>query len=1020
MRKVNLIYTMVWLFVLFSSLVIELSCSVEESWEPFKDTTSLIKEEDLAVIVLSTLDGSLIGIDKWTGDIRWKLSNEPAVKVPIDVKNAIMPMFLPDPKDGSLYMLGKNTNELKKLPFTIQQLVASSPCRSSDGIFYTGKKIDSWFQVNWKTGRKQSFVTFDQLEKTCPAAATDHVFIGRTEYSLIMHDSKKHGKHWNITFFDYAAQSIQGDQLANYELVHFSGSSSGRVATFDRRNGALLWEQDYGSPVVALYSKGNQDLVSIPFTSLEETTLDRLPFSGDKDKLYPTLYIGEHRHGLYALPSLVGGETAMLSLTKESRHLLLEGPSSDINDTNEIVLLLGHYQVPDYSATRLQIAGRSDKIIPPSLTQLNGTKGPQRVVQDYGNTVTEQNPVTVTRWADSLENKALTAAVLGLIISVAAMFLYFRAQVREFQQLSQHSSRGSNHGSQYSDNSFTEQPEVLPDGTVRVGKITFHMKNVLGKGCEGTFVFRGEFDGRAVAVKRLLPECFTVADREVCLLRESDMHANVVRYFCTEQDKQFRYIALELCAATLQDYVEKNIYADAISESDVLHQATSGLEHLHSLNIVHRDIKPHNVLLSVPSSAGKVRAMISDFGLCKKLQIGRASFSRRSGITGTDGWIAPEMVLGNGRTMCAVDIFSLGCVFYYVKCGGKHPFGDPLRRQANILSGDYKLTSLKEKALWYNLIKNMISSEPLERPPATVIKYHPVFWDKLTVLSFLQDVSDRMEKEDCSSAALITLETGGDKVCGSSGDWRDNVDAEITADLRKYRTYRGESVRDLLRALRNKKHHFRELSEEAQRSLGPSADTFVDYWLDRFPTLFSHSWTAMQCVRHEPEFAKYYQSDYTFPPVITDCSVPGWLTSNIMENCSQKIRNSPKHNSPRRKNNYKQEFRKSKQTLQCKVSPDNNEVNDLVNSESCTKDCKQIQFQYNKTVPDVVYSELDRCSNVPLIDNNVKKTSINKVDVEMEQWKQKGMQNGVWRPKSKQRSKQKKDNEEAVVWVLPS
>lgn len=61
------------------------------------------------------------------------------------------------------------------------------------------------------------------------------------------------------------------------------------------------------------------------------------------------------------------------------------------------------------------------------------------------------------------------------------------------------------------------------------------------------------FDSRDVAVKRILPECFSFADREVQLLRESDEHPNVIRYFCTERDRQFQYIAIELCAATLQE-----------------------------------------------------------------------------------------------------------------------------------------------------------------------------------------------------------------------------------------------------------------------------------------------------------------------------------------------------------------------------------------------------------------------------------------------------------------------------------
>jgi serine/threonine-protein kinase/endoribonuclease IRE1 len=52
-----------------------------------------------------------------------------------------------------------------------------------------------------------------------------------------------------------------------------------------------------------------------------------------------------------------------------------------------------------------------------------------------------------------------------------------------------------------------------------------------------------------------------------------------------EQDKQFRYIALELCAATLQDYVEGKFVCTKLSALDILYQSTAGLEHLHSLDI---------------------------------------------------------------------------------------------------------------------------------------------------------------------------------------------------------------------------------------------------------------------------------------------------------------------------------------------------------------------------------------------------------------------------------------------------
>lgn len=189
-------------------------------------------------------------------------------------------------------------------------------------------------------------------------------------------------------------------------------------------------------------------------------------------------------------------------------------------------------------------------------------------------------------WLDAQDSKILKLLLIILMGMIVAMFWYVRHTVRELRQ-SQTGSQTSNVSKGTPGNSYQELID-LGDGDVRVGKIMFNSMEVLGKGCEGTFVFKGTFEKRNVAVKRLLPECFTLADREVSLLRESDAHENVVRYFCTEQDRQFKYIAVELCAATLQDYIESGPNSEiqaGISPLDVLKQATSGLMHLHSLHI---------------------------------------------------------------------------------------------------------------------------------------------------------------------------------------------------------------------------------------------------------------------------------------------------------------------------------------------------------------------------------------------------------------------------------------------------
>lgn len=263
----------------------------------------------------------------------------------------------------------------------------------------------------------------------------------------------------------------------------------------------------------------------------------------------PIIAVGTAEHGL----ATIGVGFEMLNINKNG-------------DGNTVIF-------PPVNADRLVAADGSDK--PQTLAANRTTKA--SITHLYRRS---------RNWLNDQESNILKLLLIILLGMIVTMFWYVRHTVRELRQ-SQTGSNTSGGGVSIGGTSYQEAID-LGEGEVRVGKIRFNSSQVLGKGCEGTFVFRGTFEKRDIAVKRLLPECFTLADREVALLRESDAHENVVRYFCTEQDRQFRYIAVELCAATLQDYIESGVGSElqnSIGVLEVLRQATNGLMHLHSLSI---------------------------------------------------------------------------------------------------------------------------------------------------------------------------------------------------------------------------------------------------------------------------------------------------------------------------------------------------------------------------------------------------------------------------------------------------
>ena len=161
---------------------------------------------------------------------------------------------------------------------------------------------------------------------------------------------------------------------------------------------------------------------------------------------------------------------------------------------------------------------------------------------------------------------------------------------------------------------------------------------MIGYGSCGTVVFEGVLDGRPVAVKRLLAHFHELARAELQTLIASDEHPNILRCFAMEEDEDFVYVALERCSCTLASLVapEGVFPTDAASMSPnsptpdtkalafvdertlkptpeglrLMRDAFAGVNALHAVGVVHRDLKPQNVLVTP-----RHRCKLADMGI---------------------------------------------------------------------------------------------------------------------------------------------------------------------------------------------------------------------------------------------------------------------------------------------------------------------------------------------------------------------------------------------------------------------
>lgn len=191
-------------------------------------STELIPDPAGSLLFLASLDGSLTAVDRISGEVRWVSKDVPMIHVPTssgDGGNGSKgPYFVPDPKSGELYAYMRN-NEFKKLPFTIPQLVSMAPCKNSEGLMYTGRKLDFWIELNPLTGEKSEYAEHGE-RPTCPKSVKEDeaachqkdplhpgkggegLVIGKTEYTISMAEGPG-GRKWNITYHHYSSMDIK-------------------------------------------------------------------------------------------------------------------------------------------------------------------------------------------------------------------------------------------------------------------------------------------------------------------------------------------------------------------------------------------------------------------------------------------------------------------------------------------------------------------------------------------------------------------------------------------------------------------------------------------------------------------------------------------------------------------------------------------------------------------------------------------------------------------------------------------
>jgi eukaryotic-like serine/threonine-protein kinase len=269
------------------------------------------------------------------------------------------------------------------------------------------------------------------------------------------------------------------------------------------------------------------------------------------------------------------------------------------------------------------------------------------------------------------------------------------------------------------------QAKQLFDGRTKFNLGPYWIVDSIGKGGMGQ-VFKAQRDkvGPPVAVKVLprakcTPEAIANFTREIQALASMN-HPKLVAAVDSGQDGNVHYLVTEYVnGVDLRKLVRRVGPLGMTVAANIIFQVADGLEHAHSKGIIHRDVKPGNVLVT-PDGEAKV----SDLGLAGPLDAPAENDPRYGKIVGTVDYLSPDQVKDPWNPAPSWDIYALGCTLYYIVTAKvAFPGGgatDKARAHCELRPLDPRLLNPKLSPEFVDMLADMMAKEPTQRIPTTM------------------------------------------------------------------------------------------------------------------------------------------------------------------------------------------------------------------------------------------------------------------------------------------------------------